>query len=159
MRTHQAWAAPVVFLLAFGESLAFVSLLLPATAILFAFGGLIGAAGIPFWPIWGAAVIGAILGDWVSYWVGFHYHRQIGGMWPLSRNPDLLPRGEAFFRRWGTASVFFGRFFGPLRCVMPLIAGICEMPQMPFQIANVASALVWATGILVPGAYGVTWLM
>ena len=30
VRVHQAWAAPVVFALAFGESLAFISLLLPA---------------------------------------------------------------------------------------------------------------------------------
>ena len=158
VRNHQAWAAPIVFVLAFGESLAFISLLLPATAILFATGGLIGAAGIPFWPIWSAAAVGAFLGDWVSYWFGIHYHRQIAHMWPLSRNPQMLERGEAFFRRWGTASVFFGRFFGPLRCVMPLVAGICEMPKLAFQVANVTSAIVWATGILLPGAFGMAWL-
>jgi membrane protein DedA with SNARE-associated domain len=47
----------VVLALAFGESLAFVSLLLPATALLAAAGGLLGSAGIPFWPIWAAAAI------------------------------------------------------------------------------------------------------
>ena len=154
VKAHEAWAAPIVFLLAFGESLAFFSLLLPATAILLAFSGLIGASGLPFWPIWAAAVLGAILGDWVSYWVGYRYKREIGNVWPLSRNPGLLIRGEAFFRRWGTASVFFGRFFGPLRCVMPLVAGIMAMPSLPFQVANVLSALVWATGILAPGILG-----
>jgi len=30
VRLNQAWAVPVVFALAFGESLAFISLLLPA---------------------------------------------------------------------------------------------------------------------------------
>ena len=30
VRDHQAWAAPIVLLLAFGESLAFISLLIPA---------------------------------------------------------------------------------------------------------------------------------
>lgn len=157
VRMHQDWAVPIVFLLAFGESLAFVSLLLPATAILLAAGGLIGAAGLSFWPIWAAAAIGAILGDWVSYWFGARYQRAIAGMWPLSRQPHLLERGEAFFQRWGTAGVFFGRFFGPLRCIVPLVAGICAMPQLSFQVANVLSALVWASGILAPGVLGTAW--
>jgi len=157
--THRDWAAPIVFILAFGESLAFVSLLLPATAILFGVGGAIGATGIGFWPIWGAAVGGAILGDTVSYWLGYHYQHAIARLWPLSRNPDLLPRGEAFFRKWGTAGVFLGRFFGPLRSAVPLVAGICAMPTARFQFANVTSGLVWATGILAPGTIGIRWLL
>ena len=159
IRGHESLAAPIVFGLAFGESIAFVSLLLPATVILFGVGGLIGATGIGFWPIWLGAALGAVLGDWLSYWLGLHYKHEIAHMWPLSRRPDLLPKGEAFFRRWGVAGVFLGRFFGPLRSAVPLVAGICAMPLTPFQIANVASALVWATGILAPGAVGVKWLV
>jgi membrane protein DedA with SNARE-associated domain len=159
LKDHQDWAVPIVFLLAFGESLAFVSLLLPATAVLLAAGGLIGAAGLSFWPIWAAAAVGAIGGDWLSYWLGVRYNRQIARLWPLSRHPAVLARGERFFRRWGTAGVFAGRFFGPLRCVMPLVAGICAMRQVPFQLVNVTSGLVWATGILAPGTLGVRWLM
>jgi membrane protein DedA with SNARE-associated domain len=158
-RDHQVWAVPLVFGLAFGESLAFVSLILPATAILFAIGGIMGASGIAFWPIWFAAVVGAILGDWVSYWFGFHYKQDVARMWPFSRRPDLLPRGERFFRTWGIAGIFLGRFFGPLRSVVPLVAGIFAMPLVPFQVANVLSALVWATGILAPGVIGFRWLM
>ena len=132
-----------------------ISLLLPATVLLFGVGGLIGVSGIGFWPIWLAAALGAFFGDWVSYWLGYHYQWAIARVWPRSRHPDLLPRGEAFFPRWGAAGVFFGRFFGPLRAAVPLVAGICEMPILPFQIVNAASALVWATGILVPGAFAV----
>jgi membrane protein DedA with SNARE-associated domain len=159
IREHESWAAPVVFILAFGESLAFISLLLPATAILFGAGGLIGATGIGLWPIWLAAALGAAFGDWVSYWLGFHYKHGIARLWPLSRNPALLPRGEAFFRKWGVAGIFLGRFFGPLRSAVPLVAGICAMPLLRFQIANVASAAVWATGILMPGTIGARWLL
>ena len=158
IRTHAAWAPWVVFLLAFGESLAFISLLLPATVILLGVGGFIGAAGISFWPVWCAAVLGAIGGDWLSYRLGFHYKGAIARLWPLSRSPALLPRGHAVFERWGAIGVFGGRFFGPLRCIMPLIAGICGMRQLPFQIANVASALIWATGVLSPGWAVERWL-
>ena len=48
------WGVVIVFVLAFGESLAFISLLLPATVIFFALGALIGKADLPFWPLWAA---------------------------------------------------------------------------------------------------------
>jgi membrane protein DedA with SNARE-associated domain len=126
--------------------------------ILLGAGGLAGAAHIGFWPIWAAAALGAALGDWVSYWLGYHYKDAIGHVWPLSRHPGLLPKGHAFFEKWGALSVFLGRFFGPLRSVVPLVAGICAMPLLVFQIVNVASALIWATVVLAPGAFGIRWL-
>ena len=120
VRDHQVWAAPIVLLLAFGESLAFFSLLIPAWGALVAIGALTGAAGLNFWPLWLAGGIGAALGDWVSYWFGYRYKEQVAGIWPLSRYPDILPRGEAFVKRWGVPSIFIGRFFGPLRASVPL---------------------------------------
>ena len=158
MKAHELWAVPIVALLAFGESLAFVSLLLPATVILFGLGALIGESGMDFWPLWAAALLGAFFGDWLSFWLGRHYGHAIAELWPLNRHPTLIPRGHAFFEKWGIAGIFFGRFFGPLRAAVPLVAGICEMPPNHFQLANVASALVWATGILAPGAFGLPWL-
>jgi membrane protein DedA with SNARE-associated domain len=67
-RVYEGWAAPMAFVLAFGESLAFLSLFLPAWAALIAIGGLIQIGHLNFWPIWIAAAIGAALGDWISYW-------------------------------------------------------------------------------------------
>jgi len=150
IHANQAWAAPIVFLLAFGESLAFVSLVLPATVILFGMSGVLGASGIPFWPVWAATVLGAVLGDMVSYGIGFYFKDRLARRWPLTRAPDLLPRGQRFFARWGIWGVFIGRFFGPLRGTVPMVAGTCAMPLVPFMLTNVASAVVWATGILAP---------
>ena len=158
IRDHQKFAAPIVCALAFGESLALVSLLIPATVLLIGIGALIGASGIDFWPIYLGAVLGAGLGDWLSYWLGCHYHAQIARMWPLSKHPDLLPKGHAFFEKWGWPGVFIGRFFGPLRAVVPLVAGACEMPKGPFQVANWTSAIVWAALLLGPSALGLSQL-
>src|SRR4051812_42296875 len=66
-RAHQAWAPVIVAVLAFCESLAFLSLLAPATVMLVGIGSLIGATGLDFWPVWLGAAVGASLGDWVSY--------------------------------------------------------------------------------------------
>jgi len=111
VRDHQAWAAPIVLLLAFGESLAFISLLIPAWGALVAIGALIGVTGISFWPVWIAGGIGAALGDWVSYWFGFRYKEQVAQMWPLSRYPEILPRGEVFVKKWGVPSIFHRTVF------------------------------------------------
>src|SRR3979411_156221 len=55
VREHQAWAAPIVFALAFMESLAFLSLLVPAWGALVLIGGLIQAGGLSLWPVWSPA--------------------------------------------------------------------------------------------------------
>jgi len=159
VKGHAALAPTVVGILAFGESLAFVSLLLPATLVLVGGGGIISAAGIGFWPVWAGAMIGAVLGDWVSYWLGYHYKEAISRTWPLSRHPGLLSRGQTFFDKWGLASVVLGRFFGPLRCIVPLVAGMCSMHFIAFQCANVVSAALWATAVLAPGHLAVGWLL
>src|SRR6202008_2568076 len=151
VRDHQYWAAPIVLVLAFGESLAFISLLVPAWGPLVAIWALIGASGISFWPVWLAGGLGAALGDWVSYWFGYKYKEQVAKMWPLSKYPEILPRGEAFVRDWGVPSIFIGRFFGPLRASVPLAAGIFGMAFGPFQIANFVSALLWSGVLLLFG--------
>lgn len=151
VRDNQVWAAPIVMLLAFGESLAFISLLVPAWGALVAIGALIGVSGISFYPVWIAGGLGAALGDWVSYWFGYRYKEKVAEIWPLSRYPGLLPRGEAFVRSWGIPSIFIGRFFGPLRASVPLAAGIFEMPYWTFQVANFVSAMLWSAVLLLFG--------
>ena len=151
VHAHREWAVPVVFTLAFGESLAFISLLLPAWAALVAIGALIAANELSFWPVWIAASLGAAAGDWLSYWIGLKLEHTVAHIGPLSRHPDLIPRAEAFVRKWGIPGIFIGRFFGPLRAAVPLVAGIFEMPYWRFQVANVSSAFVWAAVLLTLG--------
>jgi membrane protein DedA with SNARE-associated domain len=146
------WAPLVVAALAFGESLAFLSLLTPATAILIGVGLLIGSAELEFWPIWLGAALGASLGDFLSYWIGWRFKLAAFRIWPLSRHPKLISRGERFFLRLGPWAVFIGRFFGPARAVIPLIAGIFAMPLVLFVSATFASAFLWAFVLLAPGA-------
>jgi membrane protein DedA with SNARE-associated domain len=148
VRANPGWLAPAVFALAFGESIAFMSLVLPFWGMLVALGALIGAAGTEFVLVWVAASVGAALGDWVSYWIGYHYHAQIARMWPLSRYPDLLPRGHAFFEKYGAWAIVLGRFTGPLRATVAIVAGAAEMSQTKFQIANWSSAFLWAFVLL-----------
>ena len=154
VRMHEAWAPPILFALAFAESLAFISLLVPAWAALVGIGAVVGATGSDFIPIWVAASLGAALGDWLSYWIGLKLENRVYHMWPLSRHPDMIPKGESFVRKWGVLGIVIGRFFGPLRATVPLAAGIFAMPFWPFQLANFSSAFLWAGVLLGPGKIG-----
>ena len=96
VRAHEAWAAPVVFALAFGELLAFISLLLPAWAALVGIGVHDRVrADLNFWPIWIAGSIGAALGDWLSYWIGIKLERAVYAHLAAVAAPGSHPEGRS----------------------------------------------------------------
>lgn len=148
---HQGWALPIVFLVSFGESFAFVSLLIPGTTILAACGALVPSGALPLTPLLVGAIAGAVAGDGISFWLGRRYGAALTGMWPFSRHPGMVAKGEAYIRRWGIWGIAIGRFFGPLRAVVPLTAGMAGVAVRPFWAANVASACVWAPLVMLPG--------
>jgi membrane protein DedA with SNARE-associated domain len=148
---HSGWAVAIMFVTSFGESFAFVSLLFPGTSLLIAAGALMAAGSLPYFPVLAGAVVGAVLGDTVSFWVGHRFGGGIARVWPFTRSPELLTNGIRFFARHGGKSVFIGRFFGPVRAVIPLAAGIMRMPRGRFWFANVTSAIVWAPMLLFAG--------
>jgi membrane protein DedA with SNARE-associated domain len=151
IKFHQDWAVAVVFITAFGESFVLLGLIFPGTTLLIAAGALIKSDNLSFWPIVIGAVLGATLGDTVSYWIGRWFGGRLTGIWPFTRRPELLAGGVHFFWRHGGKSVFIGRFFGPVRAVVPLAAGMMRMSPRLFWIANVTSAIVWAPMLLLAG--------
>src|ERR1700693_5811443 len=106
VRDNAAWAPSIVFALAFGEYLVFISLLIPAWGALVAIGALFGPSGINCWPVWIAGALGAAFGDWLSYWIGLKLEHSVAHVWPLSRHPELIPKGEAFMKKWGMLGSF-----------------------------------------------------
>lgn len=158
VQAHGQWAPLIVCAVTFVKSLAFVSLVVPGITLMLAIGGLVGAAGLDFWPILGAVVLGAGLGDWASYEIGLRVQHRVGGLWPFTRYPGLVERGEAFFVRWGAMSVVLCRFVGPLRATVPLLCGVFAMSAWRFQLANWPSAVLWALTLLGPGQVVARWL-
>lgn len=152
---HPHWAGAIVALVAFAESLAFLGLLVPGAAVMFAAGALVASGSLGFWPICLAAIAGAVVGDGLSFWLGHRYRRHIADLWPFRKHPDLLWRGESFFLRHGGKSILLGRFVGPVRPVVPVVAGMLDMRPLAFYLTNVVSALAWAPAYLLPGmAFG-----
>jgi membrane protein DedA with SNARE-associated domain len=162
VRANENCAVPISFGVAFLESFCFLSILWPGTAILIGISALLAKSGVQLsilWPAIIAAGIGGSFGYALSYWIGLYYKEGIRNLWPFNRSPEMVDRGQAFFDRWGALSVFFGHFFGPIRAVIPVVAGMYALPQWQFQLANVLSAFLWAAGIIAPSYFGISYFL
>ncbi|WP_062206574.1 DedA family protein [Aureimonas sp. AU12] len=154
IETHRAWAGPIVAAIAFAESLVLVGLLMPATALMLLLGGLVGSGVVGPVPVLVGAIIGAILGDIVSYVIGRWLGPGIVHRRPLRRYRPAVAKTRLFFRKYGFAAVVIGRFLGPIRSTVPLVAGMMRMDHTRFQVANVLSAILWAPLVMAPGWLG-----
>lgn len=141
---NRGWAPAIVFLLAFGETVAIVSLIVPSTAILVGVGALVAAGSLDFWPLFAAAASGAICGSTVLYFLGHQYGPAMLKIWPLNRDQDMVRRGSDAFARWGAWAVLAGHFVGPLRAVAFVAAGFSRMRSAQFMAANIPGAIAWA---------------
>lgn len=148
----------IIAVIALLESLALVGLLVPGVVLITAAASLAGHQELALPMVVLVAFAGAVAGDGISFLLGYTQHERVTRLWPLSRHPEWLARGTRFFQRYGTLSVFFGRFVGPVRPVVPLIAGMLRMSPRAFTWANLASAALWAPAYVLPGyLLGRTW--
>ncbi|KLN52092.1 bifunctional DedA family/phosphatase PAP2 family protein [Variovorax paradoxus] len=148
---HPQWALAAVFAAALLESLAVIGTVVPGSSIVFVGGVLVGLQALDPASVAIAAVCGAIAGDGTSYWLGRRHRDRIRALWPMKAYPALFDRGQAYFAKNGGKSVFLARFLGPLRAVVPVVAGMSGLPAPQFCVFNVLSALVWAAAHLAPG--------
>jgi membrane protein DedA with SNARE-associated domain len=150
---HRDMAGPILAFIAFGESLVLVGLFFPATAIMLFAGGLIQKGFLDPFTVLFWSIFGAVLGDAVTYWIGRWIGPSVVHHWPLNREKEGVARARLFFRRYGFLSIFIGRFLGPVRPTIPLVAGIMRMRHLTFQIANVTSSMAWVPFMLLPGYF------
>ncbi len=145
------WGGLLTFLISFLESLAVIGTIVPGSVTMTAVGILVGMGimtpGMTL--LW--AILGAFLGDLLGYWVGKHYNKRLRNMWPFKTRPQWLETGEKFFHKHGGKSIIIGRFIGPLRSLIPLIAGLLYMPWQRFILAAIPSAALWAIVYMLPG--------
>ena len=146
------WAYLLVFVLAAGETAAFIGLFLPGEATVL-FGGVLvyqGRATVG-WMI-ASAVLGAIIGDSLGYWIG----RRFGARLMESRAGKIVGRerwdkASEYIRKRGGRAVFFGRFVGFLRALVPALAGSAKIRYKTYLPFSIAGGLAWGTGFVLLG--------
>jgi len=151
LHQHPNWVCAAVFLIAFLECLVLVGLVVPGAVLMTAIGALIGTNVVSAKMVFISAMFGALLGDVVSFAIGHHYREHLRDLWPFKFYPRLLQKGENFFYRHGGKGIFVGRFIGPIRPMLPVIAGMLNMSPLRFFLADSLSAIIWAPIYALPG--------
>ncbi|MEL0028638.1 MAG: bifunctional DedA family/phosphatase PAP2 family protein, partial [Perlucidibaca sp.] len=148
---HPDWILLLILGLAALEAVAVIGSIIPAVPIMLALTLLAGNADLPLQQVMLAAMLGAMLGDGISYAIGHHFKHRIEGVWPFRSHPQWLAASEAFVEKHGGKSLIFGRFIGPIRAFVPMAAGIFQMPFRRFIWFNFISAVAWAPPNILPG--------
>jgi undecaprenyl-diphosphatase len=140
----------IAFLGAIIEAVAILGIIIPGTPIMMAMAGAAAMSGQDMRPYLVVGVVGAVIGDVVSFYAGARYSDRLTRIWPLSRHPEMLTNARRYFDRYGMLSIAFCRFVPVLRSTVPLVAGMAGMQRGRFVIANVLSACVWAPAHIYP---------
>ncbi|MBV2205915.1 MAG: DedA family protein, partial [Pseudomonas sp.] len=136
---HPQWLGLVLLIAACVECLAVVGLLVPGTVLLFAIAMLAGSGALTLSETLLLGFVGGLLGDLISYALGRRYHQGIRRLPGLRHHPEWLLRAEHYFARYGVASLLVGRFIGPLRPMLPMTAGMLDMPFGRFLLVSLVA--------------------
>jgi membrane protein DedA with SNARE-associated domain len=148
---HPEFGYAFSFLIAFLESLPIIGTLIPGSITMMAVGTLIGTGTLAIAPTFISAIIGAFLGDFTGFLIGRLGEKRIFNIWPFKNNQHWLNHGRHFFEKYGTASVIIGRFIGPLRSAVPMVASLLGMSYSRFIAAGACSASLWSLLYILPG--------
>lgn len=151
LAANPQWLAAAVFIVAFVECLAIAGLIVPGTVLLFAVAVLAGSGALSLSETLLLGFTAGVLGDIVSYFIGRHFHQNIRRLPGLRHHPEWIAGAEAYFQRYGIASLLVGRFIGPLRPMLPMVAGMFDMPFPRFAAVSLLAAAGWSVAYLLPG--------
>ena len=154
------WSYVVIFLVAALECAAFVGLLVPGESLMLATGFFAQQGLLDLDAVIVVGTLGAIVGDNIGYQLGC----RLGREWLLRHGarfglkPERLDKAEAFFARHGPKAVFFGRFVGFARALVPFVAGASRMRYRQFIVYNAIGAVLWTLGCVLLGYFlGASW--
>lgn len=154
------WGYLAIFLAAFLESSSFMGLIVPGESFAVIAGLLASRGTLELGDCLWVVALGAVLGDSAGYGLGkaigsgyFEKHRRL-----LLLKKEHIRKVEGYFRRHGGKTVFFGRFVGLLRAMVPFVAGMSRMPYRRFASYNIAGGVVWSlTFTLLGYFFGQSW--
>ena len=133
----------IIFLVAFAESLPFTGLIVPGSTIIVLSGFLVVSDKGDLGLLMLMATLGALMGDLLGLWLGKRYGSMIAQTRLLKRRRKLVRYSQKFFVAHGGKSLFFARFLGPIRGIVPFVAGLSQIQTRAACIYIVISAVLW----------------
>lgn len=146
------WGYWVIGLMAFGEAFLLTSVFSPGTVVV-VLGGALAAQGLYdlFDMMWFVA-IGTTLGSQASYWLGTRGVALFGENRAVLSTGNL-ERGRRFLATYGGASIVIGHFLGPLRPIVPVIAGLSGMSSRRFLLWSLCGGTAYAITMVSVGYF------
>jgi len=141
----------VVFFAALSETIIGIGLLIPGSLLIFFLGTLASDGYLNIGDLMWFAIVGAILGDNVNYYIGRKYGRKVTKNGFLFLEKEHFKKAERFFKVHGAKSVFLGRFVPSVKEIVPFVAGTLKMNRSMFFIWNVLGAIGWGSMWLLGG--------
>lgn len=151
LSAHPEWLGLSIFLVACVECLAIAGIIVPGTVLMFAIAVLAGSGALTLGETLLLGYTGGLLGDALSYALGRRFHQNIRRLPLLRHHPEWLVGAEHYFQRYGVASLLVGRYIGPLRPMLPMVAGMLDMPLGRFILVSLIAAAGWSVAYLLPG--------
>ncbi|PWB34377.1 phosphoesterase [Pseudomonas sp. SDI] len=151
LTTNPQWLGAAIFIVACIECLAIAGIIVPGTVLLFAVAVLAGSGALSLGETLLLGYLGGLLGDAISYTLGRRFHQNIRRLPLLRTHPEWVGSAEAYFQRYGIASLLVGRFIGPLRPMLPMVAGMFDMPLPRFVAVSLLAGAGWSVAYLLPG--------
>jgi membrane protein DedA with SNARE-associated domain len=150
--THlvEAWGYAAIFLIVV---LGNVGLPVPEEIVLTASGYLAWQGHLRFPVVVLVAIVSAVTGDNIGYWLGRRYGQRILGRL-VAAAPERTERARAFILRYGPLAVFVARFVAGLRFMAGPLAGSAGLPPWRFAVANLLGAVVYVP-IIVSAGYAI----
>ena len=148
---HPLMAGAAIFAIAFCDAVIILGAIVPALPLMIAMGVLVGMGELSGPYLVASAAVGAFAGDSLSYWVGHRWGDRLRKVWPFSRYPQLLDRGESLFRRNAFKGIVVARYVGAVRPFVPAIAGMSGMPYLRYAQPSAFACVSWAVLFLLPG--------
>lgn len=146
-----AWAPILVFLLAAGESAAFLGLFLPGEVAVILGGVIAGTGVVPLWVMLMVAIVGAVVGDSTGYWMGKRFGPWILDRPRMAKFASRLDSAQSSLSQRGWWALVVARFTSFLRAVVPFAAGMASMPYRSFIVGNVVGGVLWGTAYTLVG--------
>ncbi|HWG24606.1 DedA family protein [Actinospica sp.] len=147
------WSAlALVFILPALESSVFLGFVIPGETAVVVGGFLAYEHRVSFAGVLAAAILGAIIGDSIGFWVGERWGDTLLAKLPRRLvKPEHVEQGKRSIHRLGGRAVFAGRWISVLRALVPGLCGTSRMKYGTFLLWNAIGGITWATGYILLG--------
>jgi membrane protein DedA with SNARE-associated domain len=139
-----------LFAISFIEGIALLGAMIPGGTLLVLAGAFCITSNLHIALVIFAAVIGAFLGDYVSFIIGRKYKNKLEAK-KFYQNSKIIAYGKDIFSKHDTKSIIYGRFIGFTRGVLPLMTGMHGMHKGKFASATFLGVSIWACAYILLG--------